>query len=110
MCTIKRLKKLVKVLDASKEKAPEMLYQGDFVRFKPDGEVYIVTVLWDHRDHVYMWGFVSLEGTDDVPTFPYDWVASTSRCDVLKSEFWEDNDPDWEVINLREDTEDDKDC
>ena len=102
MCTEKRLKKLVKVLDAAKEKPPEMLYQGDFVRCNLDGEIYVVAVLWDSREGVFRWSLVSLEGDTDPEVYPSDWIMSTSGGQVLRSEFWEDNDPDWEVINLGE--------
>ena len=102
MCTIKRLKKLVQVLDAAKEKSPEMLYPGDFVRCTVDGEVYVVAVLWDTEHSVYIWLLASLEGTDTMRYYPKECVISTSRNAVLRSEFWEDNDPDWEVINLGE--------
>ena len=106
MCTLRKLKKLVKVLDAAKEKSPEMLYPGDFVLYKPDGEMWMVCVRWDNDRRVYKWNLVSLNSGLFMDGVLFDdWVSSTGYHGVLKDEFIEDNDPDWEVINLREDTE-----
>ena len=108
MCTLRRLKKLVRVLDASKEKSPEMLYPGDFVRCKLDGEIYVVVVLWSNQEGEYKWNFISLETGAPLEGVRFDdWVGCLCGTQINRDAFWEDNDPDWEVINLEEVTEDD---
>lgn len=99
MNSLKKLKRAVKELEMAYKPHPEFLYPGDFVRCKVDGEVYIVVAPYNTKTHNFYWDLISLYDGIGV-NWLNDWEQTESGEQIRRDIFWDDTDPDWEVLNI----------
>ena len=95
MSAIRRLKKLVEIVESSKKEKPLVVYPGTFLRYKESGDIYLVTFFWNSDANESVFSLASLTTGEFYDEANYKEEGYVQEIDLAEHE----NPDDWELLD-----------